>query len=60
MIKKPLIAGFNHEWVKTVTRDEFITAQSHLADADRLGEEYDKIVPPISKKDAKEVKEEKK
>jgi hypothetical protein len=51
-MKKSPIVGFNHDWVKSVSKEEFLKSQSHIADVEFLSEEYDKIVPP--KKDEKE------
>lgn len=41
--------SFNVEYVKTISREEFITQFAHL-DKDVAGAEYDKIVPPPAKK----------
>ena len=44
-MRGPEKVGFNVEWVKSVSREEFLETQSHLKDKVNLGEVYDSIVP---------------
>jgi hypothetical protein len=44
-----MIINFNKEWVKTVTKKQFVEAQKHWAKDCDLEAEYDKIVPPKEK-----------
>lgn len=52
MEKKPTV-GYNKEWAKKVTKEEFVKQHAHIKGIDH-GKEYDKIVPP--KEDAKKEK----
>lgn len=47
--EKMLTASWNKEYVKSKSREEFIEAHAHLGDAEVIGAEYDKIVPPTVK-----------
>jgi hypothetical protein len=42
--------SWNVDYVKTISRDEFIAQCAHL-DPNVAGAEYDKIVPPTTKKE---------
>jgi hypothetical protein len=50
MFPQPGKVSFNEEWVKSVTKVEFLVAQSHLKDVVNLSEAYDKIVGVTKKK----------
>lgn len=42
--KRNINYSFNKEWVKSVTKDQFLKDQEHLKGDIDLGAEYDKIV----------------
>jgi len=52
-MEKQQAVGFNKEYAKSVSKDEFVKQHAHIKGVD-LGKEYDKIVPP-----KEEVKKEK-
>lgn len=47
--------GFNKEWAKKVGKDEFLNHFKDVYPDHDLSSEYDKIVPPEVKKEAKKA-----
>jgi hypothetical protein len=41
---------YNHEAVKSMTKEEFLEMHQHLAEHTDLSADYDKIVPPKKEK----------
>ncbi|MDB5288532.1 MAG: hypothetical protein JWR05_3481 [Mucilaginibacter sp.] len=46
--------GFNQEWMKTVSREEFIDHEKHNGTPEELGAYYDSVIAPKEKAKAKE------